>query len=182
MSETNEYQDNQDRSNDLELPLNKDNYNFVQVNRAYLREWRILTRKNPLASEILMYLIENMGKTTNAVVCSYMTLTEITGASRSSVARAVKILKDDRWLESIKIGNASAYCINATAFWQAQRHQKKYAIFQATVIASSTEQDSDFREKAKQPLRFIPFVGKHDRMIISDEELPPPDQKDIDLD
>ncbi|MDK8230816.1 plasmid replication initiation protein, partial [Escherichia coli] len=54
----------------------QDNYNFVQVSRAYLKEWRALTRKSPIASEILMYLIENMGRTTNAVVCSYTTLME----------------------------------------------------------------------------------------------------------
>lgn len=56
----------------------QDNYNFVQVSRAYLKEWRALTRKSPIASEILMYLIENMGRTTNAVVCSYTTLMEMT--------------------------------------------------------------------------------------------------------
>ena len=98
----------------------QDNYNFVQVSRAYLKEWRALTRKSPIASEILMYLIENMGRTTNAVVCSYTTLMEITGVSRASVARAVKILKEDRWMQAVKIGNATAYCVNAKAFWQAE--------------------------------------------------------------
>lgn len=159
------------------------NYNFVQVSRAYLKEWRTLTRKSPIASEILMYLVENMGRTTNAVVCSYTTLMEVTNVSRASVARAVKLLKDDRWVEAVKVGSATAYCVNANAFWQAGRNQKKYAIFQATVIASSSDQDNDFIEKSKQPLRYIPFVGeKTERPIIGNDELPPPDQKDLDLD
>ncbi len=162
--------------------LDAGNFNFVQVSRAYLKEWRALTRKSPIASEILMYLVENMGRTTNAVVCSYTTLMEVTAVSRASVARAVKLLKDDRWIEAIKIGNATAYCVNASAFWQAARNQKKYAIFQATVIASSTEQDNDFIEKSKQQLRYIPFVGeKNDRAIVGDDLLPPPDQTDLDL-
>lgn len=160
----------------------QDNYNFVQVSRAYLKEWRALTRKSPIASEILMYLIENMGRTTNAVVCSYTTLMEITGVSRASVARAVKILKEDRWMQAVKIGNATAYCVNAKAFWQAGRNQKKYAIFQATVIASSSEQESDFLEKSQQDLRYIPFVDLKDRPIVGTDELPPPDQTDLDLD
>ena len=100
------------------------NLDFVQVSRTYLKEWRALTRKNPLASEILMYLIEHMGRTTNAVVCSYVTLTEVTGMSRSSVARAMRVLKDDAWIDAVKIGNATAYGINARAFWQASRNQK----------------------------------------------------------
>lgn len=157
------------------------NLNFVQVSRTYLKEWRALTRKNPLASEILMYLIEHMGRTTNAVVCSYVTLMEVTGVSRSSVARAMRVLKEDAWIDAIKIGNATAYGINARAFWQASRNQKKYAIFQATVIASATEQDPGVVEQAT-PLRYIPFVGaKGARLIPDDEQLPPPDQQDMEL-
>lgn len=157
------------------------NLDFVQVSRTYLKEWRALTRKNPLASEILMYLIEHMGRTTNAVVCSYVTLTEVTGMSRSSVARAMRVLKDDAWIDAVKIGNATAYGINARAFWQASRNQKKYAIFQATVIASATEQDAGVVDQAT-PLRYIPFVGAQGaRLIPTNEPLPPPDQQDLQL-
>lgn len=158
-----------------------DNHNFVQVSRAYMKDWRLLTRKSALASEILLYLVEYMGRTTNAVVCSHTTLMEVTGVSRASVARAIKILKEDRWMEAVKIGNATAYCINAQAFWQAGRNQKKYAVFQATVIASSSDQDSDFIEKSKQDLRYIPFVGSKERPLVGNDQLPPPDQQDLDL-
>lgn len=114
--------------------LDAGNFNFVQVSRAYLKEWRALTRKSPIASEILMYLVENMGRTTNAVVCSYTTLMEVTAVSRASVARAVKLLKDDRWIEAIKIGNATAYCVNASAFWQAARNQKNTPYFKQLLL------------------------------------------------
>lgn len=160
-----------------------DNYDFVQVSRGYLKEWRALTRKSALATEILMYLVEHMGKTTNAVVCSYSTLTEVTGMSRASVARAVKLLKEDRWIEAVKVGNATAYGVNARVFWQARRNQKHYAIFQATVIASGSEQESGYFEKEKQPLKHIPFVGQRpERIVTGSEKLPPPDQQDLDLD
>lgn len=153
---------------------------FVQVSRAYLKEWRALTRRSPLASEILMYFIEHMGKTTNAVVCSYQTLCETTGVSRRSVARAIKILKDDAWVDAVKIGNATAYAINARAFWQARNNLKKYAIFQATVIASESEQDAEYHANAKRPIRNIPFIGDS-RPIVGGDALPPPDQQDLDL-
>ena len=159
-----------------------DNYNFVQVSRNYLKEWRLLMRKSPLASEVLMFLVEHMGRTTNAVVCSYTTLTEATGVSRASVARALKLLKEDNWIDSVKIGNATAYAVNARVFWQAGRHQKQYAIFQATVIASGTEQDSDFKLKAKQSIRHIPFIEENARLMVDNSELlSPPDQQDLDL-
>lgn len=162
----------------------KENYNFVQVSREYLADWRKLTRKNPLASEILMYLVEHMGRTSNAVVCSYQTLIDITGTSRPTVGRAIKLLKDDNWVQAVKVGSATAYAVNAKVFWQAGRNQKQYAVFQATVIAGASEQDSDFSKKAKEPLRHIPFIGepKKTRLITDETEpLTPPDQQDLDL-
>jgi hypothetical protein len=164
-----------------ELP-NSANYDFVQVSRSYLKQMRSLARKSPLAHEILYYFVEHMGRTTNAVVVSYATLGEVCGSSRPSVGRAIKILKEDNWVDTVKIGNATAYCVNARAFWQAGRNQKKYAVFSATVIASESEQESNYREKAKQKLTYIPVVEQGDRMVTGSEKLVPPDQTDLDLD
>lgn len=163
----------------LDNPAN--NHNFVQVSRAYLKAWRGLIRKNGLAAEILFYLVERMGRTTNAVVCSYTILTEVTGYSRRSVATAIKVLKDDNWIQVVKIGNASAYCVNERVIWQAGKNQRKYAIFSATVVASEAEQDSDFHLKAQEKLTYVPFVERHERILTGSDELLPPDQQDLDL-
>ena len=159
-----------------------DNSNFVQLSRAYLQSWRGLIRKNPLATEILMFFIEKMGRTTNAVVCSYKTLTELTGYSRTSVANAIKTLKDDNWIDTIKVGNATAYCVNERVVWQASKTQRKYAMFSATVVASETEQDSDYHTKIKTDLKHIPFVDKSERITLGSDQLDPPDQNDLELD
>jgi len=158
-----------------------DNANFVQVSREYLKHWRALTKKSPIASEILLYLVENMGRTSNAVVCSYKTLEEITGTSRATVGRAIKILKEDQWLDTVKVGSATAYGINARIFWQAARNQKQYAVFSATVIASESEQAKGFRDKATHSLKHIPFIEKSDSVVIENVDLLPPDQQDLDI-
>ena len=158
-----------------------DNYNFVQVSRSYLREMRGLARKIPVAHEILYYFVEHMGRTTNAVVCSRNVLAEVTGCSIATVGRAIRVLKDDNWIDTVKIGNASAYCVNERAFWQAGRNQRQYAIFSATVIAAASEQDSDFREKAKQKLTYIPVIEDSDIAVTGNDQLPPPDQQDLDI-
>jgi hypothetical protein len=134
-----------------------------------------------MAHEILYYLVEHMGRTTNAVVCSYRTLCEVTGSSRPTVGRAIKLLKDESWIDTIKIGNANAYCVNERVFWQAGRNQRQYAIFSATVIAAASEQDNNFKEKTKQKLTYIPFIESNDIPITGDDLLPPPDQQDLDL-
>lgn len=158
-----------------------DNYNFVQVSRSYLRDMRGLARKSPVAHEILYYFVEHMGRTTNAVVCSRNVLAEVTGCSIATVGRAIRILKDDNWIDTVKIGNASAYCVNERAFWQAGRNQRQYAIFSATVIAAASEQDSDFREKAKQRLTYIPVIEDNHIAVTGKDLLPPPDQQDLDI-
>jgi hypothetical protein len=157
------------------------NYNFVQISRGYLKNWRALIRKNPLSAEILMFLIEKMGRTTNAVVCSYKTLTELTGYSRTSIANSLKILRDDNWIETVKIGNATAYCVNERVAWQASRNQRNYAIFSATIVASESEQENDFQKKAKEKLTYIPIIEKNEIILTGNEELDPPDQLDLNL-
>ena len=157
------------------------NVNFVQISRSYLKNWRGLIRKAPLAAEILMLLVEKMGKTTNAVVCSYKTLIELTGYGRSSLAKAIKTLKDDNWVEAVKIGNATAYCVNERVAWQASKNQREYAIFSATIVTSETEQEKDFHKKSKEKLTYIPFLEKKDLIILDKEKLPLPDQLDMDL-
>lgn len=160
----------------------KENYNFVQINKSYLKQYRGLVKKSSVATEILMFLVEKMGRTTNAVVCSYKTLEEVTGYSRSTVSRGIKLLKDDHWIDAVKIGSATAYCVNARVFWQAANNQKKYAIFQATVVASESEQDSDYHKLARHNMKHIPFVENDERAIVTNEELPPPDQQEMILD
>lgn len=159
-----------------------DNANFIQLSRSYLKAMRSLARKSPIAHEILYYLVEHMGRTTNAVVCSRKVLSEVTNCSIATVGRAIKTLKDDNWIDTVKIGTANAYCVNERVFWQAGRNHRKYAVFSATVIAAASEQESDYPEKAKEKLTFIPIIESRDRVIVDDEKLPPPDQKDLPLD
>lgn len=81
----------------------------------------------------------------------------------------------------MKIGNASAYCVNERVFWQAGRNQRQYAVFSATVIAAASDQDSDFHNKAKHKLTYIPVIRDNDIPVTGTDQLPPPDQQDLDL-
>ncbi|MGL5103483.1 MAG: replication/maintenance protein RepL [Plesiomonas sp.] len=158
-----------------------DNSNFVQLSRVYLKQWGQLVETNPLGARILFFFLEKMGRTTNAVVCSYKALGELTGYSRTSIAVSIKKLKEDKWIDTVKIGSATAYCVNERVAWQAKKHERCYAMFSATVIATESEQPSDFNDKAKEKLTYIPIVEIDERIVVGNDELPPPDQQDIDL-
>lgn len=147
-----------------------------------MKEWRALVKKNQLSVEIMFYFMEVMGRTTNAVVCSYKTLQEVTGYSRPSVARAIKLLKDERWIDSVRIGSATAYAVNEKIAWQAARNQRKYAVFSATVVASESEQGKDYKQVSAKPLKHIPLVRNDERALVSNEQATPPDQNELGLD
>lgn len=160
---------------------NDDNYNFVQVQKAHMKQWRDLIKKQPLAAEIMFYFMETMGKNTNAIVCSYKTLQEITGYSRPSVGRALKTLKQMNWVDTVRVGSATAYAVNERIAWQARGKQRKYAMFSATVVASLSEQDKGYEPENRKPIKHLPFVDNHERVIVSNDQLPPPDQQEMDL-
>ena len=162
------------------IPDDAKNYNFVQLNRGYLKAHRALIKKYHQSAVVLDVLIEGMGKS-NALVISYKTLQELTGYGRTTVATAIKVLKDDQWIQSIKIGTTNAYIVNSAAFWTTWATGRAYSKFYATVIVSESEQDVTIDQLRDVQLRSVPIFERNERILVGTEELPPPDQTDLDL-
>lgn len=159
------------------LPKNLD---FVQVARSELRAIGELGGKNPLALKVLMMLAQSMNKQ-NAVVMSSETMQQLTGKSRSTLSRAVAVLKKDNWVQVIKVGTANAYVLNEAVFWTDRGDKRKYASFTAQVVTTLDEQEKDLRACQDVKLQKVPMVEKNERVVLDDQELPPPDQQDIAL-
>lgn len=157
----------------------KKNFNFVQIEKRALRQVRELYDENPAAGKVLFVLAEKMNRQ-NAIVCSFDTMSKITGLSRQTLYKAVKYLKEHHWIQVIKVGTANAYIVNSRAFWQSYG-DKKMTIFNAAIVASSDEQDEPVENWDKVQLKHFPFLSHEEEVIVSDEELPPPDQREIDF-
>lgn len=157
---------------------NKKNFNFVQIEKRALRQVRELYDDNAPAGKLLFVLAEKMNRQ-NALVCSYDTMSKITGLSRQTLYKAVKYLKEHNWIQIIKIGTANAYIVNSRVFWQSYG-DKKMTVFNAAIIASSDEQDEPIENWDKVQLKQFPFLHHNEEVIITKEELPPPDQCEID--
>ena len=156
------------------------NANFVQLNKTSLTDWRGLIRSNPVAVEIMYFFLEKMGRD-NAVVCSYKVLEEITHTSRATVGRAIKALRSGNWVDTVKLGSATAYVVNEKVAWQTHASKRKYAIFSATVVATDSENKAIKRLDDQTKLRRVPIVMQHERGLVNDEDITPPDQKELDL-
>ena len=164
----------------MSIDLEPKNVNFVQFDRRSMASHRQLILKSQLGAAILDLFIEKMN-TSNAIVCSYKVLEELTGYSRASIGRALKVLKDDKWVQSIKIGSAHAYVVNSAAFWSTYANGKQYSLFHATIIASAEEQIQTLDELKAIKLKKVNVLEKNEIAILNNENLPPPDQRDIDL-
>lgn len=132
----------------------KKNHHFIQLEKRSLQDLRGLITRSPNAAKLLMIIAEKMNRQ-NALMCSFKTLQEITGLGRTTLSQAVSLLRSECWIEVIKIGTANAYVVNARVFWQSYGNLK-HTSFNATIIASSTEQDKEAWNDVD--LRHFPFL------------------------
>jgi Fe2+ or Zn2+ uptake regulation protein len=157
------------------------NMDFVQVSRAELRAISELGAKSSTALDLLMVLAQAMDKQ-NAVMISYRAIEDFMGKSRATIDRALRILKDDNWIQIVKVGTANAYVINSAVFWTDRGDRKQFANFKASIVTTLAEQDKDLRLNTDVKLKRVSMVTpREERALITNEDLPPPDQKDLDL-
>lgn len=152
---------------------------FYLMNRGAEKHLRALARENPAAGLVLSVIREHMGIGSNAVTVSQGALAKMLGLSRPTISRAVKHLRDHNYVQVIKSGNTNTYVVNERICFAGSPGQRR-AVFSSTVIAHECEQTEDV--DAVKKLKPVPILQHGERVILGDEDLPPPDQRDLDLD
>lgn len=134
------------------------NHHFVQVNKTYMDDYARLIQRHPAAASLLIFLSARMGRSNNAIVISYKSMMELTNYSRVTIVNALKVLREQAWLDTVRIGSVKAYAINEKFVWQKANNQRHYAEFSATCIAAKSEQDVDRIRTTREKLRYLPHV------------------------
>jgi len=158
-------------------PVRKDPSDFVQITRGYLSDIGKLARRSPIACDLLHFLTQRMTRQ-NAIVVSQSTLAEILSCSKASITSAVTLLRNENWIQVVKIGQSNGYLVNSRVVWRSHQ-DKRFGHFGADVIVSETEQNQSIEELQNQPLRKIPNVKVGETMISDNADLAPPDQRDL---
>lgn len=125
---------------------------WVQMNKDYYKAEDWLMAKSPIAYRIFKFLINNMDNY-NAVVCSYKVLQEYFDVSQVTVARAIKLLKEKKYIEVYKSGTSNVYVVNKNIAWNSWGKNFKYAKFEANIILSESEQEQRAEIKAERVKR-----------------------------
>lgn len=155
---------------------------WVQVERAALERWSRLGMENPRAASVMMTLVHHMGRN-NAVVVSQKTLAELCSCSRATLQRALDILRSGNWIDVRQIGptgTANAYIVNRRVAWSGARAGQRYALFDAAVVVSATEQPDAETLDDLPPLESIPAMFKGERQLPTGPGMPPPSQPSLD--
>ena len=151
---------------------------YYMMSRQAEKNLRAIQRQNPSAALMFSVIREHMQIGSNAVTVSQAALGKILNLSRSTIARASKFLADNQYVQIIKTGNVSTYVVNERIAFAGSAGQRK-AVFSATVIAHECEQDEGWDEVTK--LKAVPVIYEDERVFLGGDELPPPDQTDLNL-
>ena len=106
---------------------------------------------------------------------SYDAMMKMTGYSKSSITKAIAVLKKGQWIEVIKIGTANAYRINSRAFWQSYG-DLKYTSFRVEIIAFSDEQPKGVVD-CKTKLKTFPVIEVDEEVILVGQDEPPTNEE-----
>lgn len=114
------------------------NSNFIQLYRNNMPELRWLMKKSGIASSILNFIMEHMDYN-NALCCSYQVFMDYFDISKPTVARAIKLLKENGFIDVLKSGTSNVYIVNYEVAWSSYDNQKQYCKFKGNILISRKE-------------------------------------------
>lgn len=120
------------------LTQEQKNSNFVMMYREHMPEIRWLMKTSGIASGILNFIMEHMDNK-NALICSQQVLIDYFEVSRPTVARAIKLLKDNGFIDVLKSGTSNVYIVNQEIAWTSWNNSRKYCKFDGNILISATE-------------------------------------------
>ena len=121
---------------------------FVQMNKKTYEMEDKLMQENSLAYRIWRFLANNMDDY-NAVIVSQETLTELFEVSKTTIWRAIKVLKDGNYIKTYRTGGSNIYALNDNMVWNSWGDNKRYSKFNANVIISESEQTEEIKKELK---------------------------------
>lgn len=134
---------------------------WVQTDRAAHELWaEFLSLKGAAtASRVLHILIARM-EDKNVYVISQAALADELTVDPRTIRRAIAMLRDHRWIQTINIGGAKSgvqgYVVNSRVAWQGPRDGIRWSEFDAKVFAREQDQDGSIDDQL--PLRRIPSL------------------------
>ena len=143
-------------------------FGWLQFEKKGLQELQRLALRAPMAMGVLLYLVNNMGRS-NALAVSQGAMSKKLGISVRAVAGAVATLSNHNFIEVVKVGNMNVYRINSRVAWQGKRGER-FAAFNAEILAFESEQPEGF--DTLPPLKSVPQPRKGNACSLGTKNFP----------
>ncbi len=118
------------------------NANFVQLYDDNLDLIMLMTKENPTALSIFLWIVKYMDSR-NALVASQQAIAENLGLHKNTVYLGIKYLKEKSALTVLRSSNTHIFALNAQIVWRDTAESKRFAHFDAKVYVSESEQQED---------------------------------------
>ena len=99
---------------------------------------RWLINKSPFASEVLFFIMEHMDNG-NALAVSHQVLQDYFDKSKSTIVRAIKLLRENGYIDVLKMGTCNVYIVNFEVAWTSWDNKKEYCKFNGNMLVSRKE-------------------------------------------
>lgn len=142
-------EEDQSEEKERELARKSPYKSFIQLNKEAYKAEDWLMAKSPIAYRVFKFLINSMD-TYNAVMCSHQVLMEQFDVSKTTITRAVRLLKEKQYIDIHKSGTSNVYSINKNIAWNSWGSNFKYAKFGANIILSESEQEERIKLQIKK--------------------------------
>lgn len=116
------------------------NANFVQLYKDNFQLVSKMAAERPAALRIFLWIAELMDER-NALATSQMAICEALDLHRNTVTQAIAYLKKHKVMAIFKIGSSHVYALNNEIVWQDLTGNKKYALFNAKIYLTQSEQE-----------------------------------------
>lgn len=150
-------------------------FGWLQFEKKGLQELQQLALKAPAAMGVLLYLANNMSRS-NALAVSQKSIANKLAISVRAVSGAINTLSKHNFVEVIKVGNMNIYRINSRVAWQGNRGER-FAVFNAQILALESEQTEVVDNRPE--LKKVPQMIEGERLLVGNEDIPPPDQQEM---
>lgn len=143
---------------------------FLQVNQENYKAEDWLMKTSPAAYRLFRFITQNMDNY-NALMCSYRVFEESLGYKQSTIFRAVKLLKEKKFIQTVKSGTNNVYFVNKELYWHSYGTNYARAEFGAKIIVSASEQEPEEQEKIKLKAKRYKSLETEEKSIdVSDVE------------
>lgn len=153
-------------------------FGWLQIDKKSTKRLRELTMAAPTATSVLLYCMERMSRT-NSLLVSQKVMGDALGVSDRTIRTALAVLEDKNFIERTQVGVSTVITVNTRVAWQGKRGAR-YAHFCADIVAGEKEQKKKIDDRP--PLEQIPMTHDDERILVTNNEIDPPDQGEIELD